>query len=66
MKKHDVKYFRMNGPTDYPSLFQTDPKLTQGYAMSDGCKSDFVEAIIFRKKREIVGEIFPPPLEIRF
>ena len=31
--------------SDYPSsLFETDPRLTQGYTMPKGCKSDFVEA----------------------
>ena len=35
MKKQDVKYFRMDGQT-------TDPRLTQGYTIRKGCKSDFV------------------------
>ena len=32
--------------TDYPSsLFETDPRLTQGYTMWKGCKSDFVKTL---------------------
>ena len=56
----------MNGPTDYPSLFETDPKLTQGYAMSNGCKSDFVEALSSQVEETLKQQnLFQNPLVLQ-
>ena len=45
----------LHGWTDYPSsLYETDPRLTQGYTIWKGCQSDFV-------KERRVDETFKQP-----